>query len=231
MEYINKRNTEPADWNSWFTVPPSRRTYDYGADYSSLPNLSCVKQFLIDEQHSLCAYCQQKVTVKDASIEHVIPKEHNKELSTNYYNLVAVCKKQQVPDSMTRKLHCDSPRGSELIPTIIFYRNAKSTSQSTNKYFEARSNGEIVPKQNLESSTFHQVESFINTLNLNHSNLVYKRAKDTLRGIIEAYNFLPNGSHQKAIFWRMKYQNVLNNPNQEFREFLLIFLGKRCGLN
>lgn len=231
MQYINKYDTEPVDWNNWFTVPPNRRTYDYGADYSSLPDLINAKQFLIVEQHGLCAYCQQKVTVKDASIEHVTPKEHNKELSTNYYNLVAVCKKQQVQDSITRNLHCDSTRGSELIPPLVFYSNSKSTLHRTNKYFEARSNGEIAPKKNLDPSTYHQVESFINTLNLNHNNLVYKRAKDTLRGIIEAFNSIPNGSHQKAIFWRMKYQNVLNNPNQEFREFLLIFLGKRFGLN
>jgi len=231
MQYINKHNTEPVDWNHWFTVPPARRTFDYGADYSALTNLNLAKLFLIEEQFGLCAYCQQKITLQDASIEHITPKEHNKELSTNYYNLVAVCKKQQVKDSITRTLHCDSTRGSELIPPLVFYSNSQSTLHRTNKYFEARSNGEIVPKKNLDLNTYHQVESFINTLNLNHTNLVYKRAKDTLRGIIDAYICIPNGSHQKAIFWRMKYQNVLNNPNQEFREFLLIFLGKKIGLN
>lgn len=231
MQYIKKQNTEPVDWNQWFTVPPARRSYDYGTDYSSYPELHLAKSFLINEQNGLCAYCQQKITVGDASIEHVTPKEHNKELSTNYFNLVAVCKKNQITDPNTLKLHCDSTRGSELIPPIVFYSNAKSTLQRTNKYFEARSNGEIVPKQNLDINTFQQVDSFIEKLNLNHSNLVYKRAKDTLRGIIEAYNHLPNGSHQKGIFWRVKYQNVLNNPNQEFREFLLIFLGKKCGHN
>jgi len=231
MQYIKKQNTEPNQWNNWFIVPPSRRTFDYGVDCSSLPSLTNAKQYLIDEQHGLCAYCQQKIDIKSASIEHVTPKEHNKELSTCYYNLVAVCKKNQVKDPMTGKLHCDSTRGSRLIAPIIFYTASQSLQDLTNNFFVAYASGEIIAKPKLEESIRKQVEAFIEILNLNHSLLKASRAKDTLRGIIEAYASLPALSHHKSSFWRSQYNRILNNQSHPYREYLLVFIGPKIGLN
>src|SRR5690606_6701896 len=103
MQYIKKQNTPPPHWDLWFTVPPNRRTYDYALESGSLPQLRFAKQFLIDEQFSLCAYCQQKIDINSSSIEHVIPKVYNIEFSTSYLNLVAVCNKNQVRDHLTRQ--------------------------------------------------------------------------------------------------------------------------------
>ncbi|OYQ38445.1 retron system putative HNH endonuclease [Flavobacterium aurantiibacter] len=227
MQYIKKQNTEPADWNNWFTVPPNRRSYDYGADDRSLPDLRLAKSFLINEQHSLCAYCQQKITLENASIEHVTPKEHNKELSTNYFNLVAVCKKQQVLDPLTGNLHCDSTRGSELLPPLIFYSNAQSTDQNLNKYFSAYSTREVVPKHRLDMNTKNQVEAFISQLNLNHSIIKNKRAKDVLTGISIAANSVAD----KQRYWRAQYTRILLDLGHPFREYLLVYIGPKIGLN
>lgn len=229
MQYIQKQNIEPDNWNQLFIVPPSRRTYDFKSDYSALQELKEVKSILIEEQHGLCAYCQQRITVDDASIEHVTPKEHNKELSTNYFNLVAVCKKSQVKDTETGMYHCDSSRGSKLIPPIIFYANAKSTESAVNKYFMASSSGEVLPKQNLDSSTRKQVESFIDILNLNHSSLKYKRAKDTLEGIISACRAVDKKDRRR--FLAAQYNRIFNNPAQPFREYLLLVIGAKLGLS
>ncbi len=227
MQYIKKNNKEPDDWSSWFTVPPTRRSYDYGADYSSCPELHLAKSFLIEEQNGLCGYCQQKITVRDSSIEHVTPKEHNKELSTNYFNLIAVCKKQQIQDPITKKLHCDSTRGSELISPIIFYANANSTATGLNKYFKAYSTGEVLAKDNLDAKTKNQVNAFIENLNLNHSVLKNKRAKDVLNGISIAANSVTD----KQRFWRAQYNRILLNLGHPFREFLLVYIGPKIGLN
>ncbi len=226
MQFIQKQNTEPVNWNHWFTVPPRRRTYDYHSDYSALTNLRSAKFYLIEEQNGLFAYCQQRITVEDASIEHVTPKEHNKELSTSYFNLVAVCKKNQVKDSFTGKLHCDSTRGSELLTSIIFYSSAKSTKVHTNRYFSAYATGEVVANPELDDNTKKQVEAFIDILNLNHDILKSKRAKDTLNGISDASKTSPN----KLIFWRAQYDRILNNPKQPFREYLLVYIGSKIGI-
>jgi len=231
MQYIKKQNMEPNDWNTWFTVPPNRRTYDYRRDSSSLTQLRSAKQYLIDEQNSLCAYCQQKIDINNSSIEHVTPKEHNKELSTSYFNLVAVCNKSQVKDSSTGKFHCDKVRGSELIPPIIFYSNSESNPHRLNSLFRGYSSGEIIAKPNLPLSIKNQVEAFIDTLNLNHSILKEKRAKDTLRGLTAAYSSLIRGSHQRSIFWKVQYDRILKNRHHPFREFLLVYIGSKIGLS
>ena len=230
MQYIQKQHKEPVGWNEWFTVPPNRRTFDYGADYSALTNLKLAKAFLIKEQNDLCAYCQQKIAPENASIEHVAPKEHNRELSTSYFNLVAVCKKQQIPDPKDNKLHCDSTRGSKLLPLIIFYANAQSTSDSLNKYFDSYSDGSIIAKRNLDQPTKNQVESFIEILNLNHSTLKNKRAKDTLNGIISASHSFHNPA-AKNRFWRAQYHRILNHVSHPFREYLLVYIGSKIGLH
>ena len=231
MQYLEKQNTEPNDWNKWFTVPPNRRSYDYAVDSSSLPQLRLAKQHLIVEQNELCAYCQQKIDVDNSSIEHVTPKEHNKELSTSYHNLVAVCNKNQIRDNVTQRFHCDRNRGSELVTPIIFYSNSKSTIDNINSFFTAYSNGEIIAKQTLESNVKNQVEAFINLLNLNHNTLKEKRAKDTLNGLTKAYAGLAKGSNQKRNFWGLQYNRILQDQRQPFREYLLIYIGSKIGLN
>ena len=148
MEYIKKANSQPADWGNWFTTGTGIRSYDYGADYSALRGLTDAKQFLINEQNGLCAYCQQDISKDNssiASIEHVVPKSINKELSTNYFNLVAVCN-LKVKDSITNRLHCDNEKGSEVISPFIFYSDSSVSNTVNNKYFEAYSNGQISPK-------------------------------------------------------------------------------------
>lgn len=227
MQFIQKQNTEPSDWNQWFTVPPSRRSFDYGHDYSALTNLGLAKRYLIEEQHGLCAYCQQKITIKDASIEHVIPKEHNVNYSTSYFNLVAVCKKNQIKDPRTYKLHCDSTRGSELLPPIIFYKNAISNLNNLNQYFRAYATGEVLAKHDLNINIKKQVEAFIEILNLNHEQLKSKRAKDVLNGIAQASLTAPD----KMRYWQTQYNRIFNDLGQPFREYLLLWIGPKIGIN
>lgn len=87
MQFINKQNTEPIDWNAWFTVPPDRRTFDYGIDSGSLPRIREVMHFLINEQNSLCAYCQQKIDIDNSSIEHVTPKNNGRNEITSSFTV------------------------------------------------------------------------------------------------------------------------------------------------
>jgi len=84
MQFINKSHLIPPDWDIWFTTATGRRTYNY-ADYQELRDLGLAKEYLLNEQSGLCAYCQKQITTDNASIEHIVPKSHNTALSTNYY--------------------------------------------------------------------------------------------------------------------------------------------------
>lgn len=140
MQYIKKSGLQPADWDHWFTLytaDGNRRSFDYKADYAALPDIPAhAKQFLLNEQYGLCAYCQGEITLGNSSIEHVIPKSANVHLSTSYHNLVAVCN-EPVKDPATGKRHCDKERGDKILPHVIFYADADCTAESVHSYFNA----------------------------------------------------------------------------------------------
>ncbi len=227
MQYIEKYPTPPQDWDRWFTKADGIRSFDYKKDYDALTNLRLAKRFLLNEQHGLCAYCQQVIPIENASIEHVTPKEHNVNLSTNYYNLVVVCK-TQMKDS-EGKVHCDKQRLSSLISPIIFYRNVDASTTKTNSYFGAYADGSVFAKPNLDEQTKKQVEAFIEILNLNHSRLKETRAKEVLDGINAIFIHLP--PHQKRAFWQNQYNRILQNRSYPFRQFLLSYIGSKIGIN
>ena len=179
MQYIHKQEIPPVDWDLWFTIQSEdgiRRSYDYGIDCPALLNLHLAKGFLLNEQNGLCAYCQKTLNNEDASIEHIAPKEHNLPLSTNYYNLVAVCR-NPVKDPVNGRSHCDKERGGKLLPTLIFYKNCNVTATKSNAYFEVYSNRGILPKNILSQEIKSQVQSFIDILNLNSHLVVSKPRK------------------------------------------------------
>ena len=228
MQYIPKNNVAPNTWESWFTKATGERSYDYGRDYSSLTNLTEAKKYLIAEQHELCAYCQTSINTTNASIEHVIPKELNKELSTNYHNLVVVCK-SQLKDIHTDRLHCDKEKANLLLTPFLFAADSDVTGTKNNAYFAAYADGTITARTALNDNMKAEVDAFIEILNLNHSALKQRRAKDVLNGLIEAFRSVP--MHQKNTFWRIQFQRILNNKKQPYRQYLLIYIGNRIGIN
>ena len=230
MQYIQKQNIPPKDWEKWFTTGNNKRSFDYATDYSSLRNISRARQYLIDEQKGLCAYCQQKINSDNSSIEHVIPKEFNKELSTNYFNLVAVCK-TTTKDSETQKYHCDKQKGSTPISPIIFNSNADITLKNNSYFFLAGSDGRIRAKDKLPDEIRKQVESFIDIVNLNHKQLREKRTKDILDGLISVFQNLPKENHQKSTYWQVQFDRIYKNKSHPFRQFFLIYISTKLGRN
>lgn len=227
MQFIPKKETPPMDWNLWFSTGTGIRSYDYKADYSALRDIVYAKKYLLEEQHELCAYCQKSLTVENASIEHVIPKEHNVPYSTNYHNLVAVCKDSNADGNGRR--YCEPIRGSELLPPIVFYKDAEVSREKNNAYFKANRDGTISPKPNCLESKKKQVEAFIEILNLNHSSLV-KNRKNALDGILGPW-YVISDNRQKQNYLRTQFDRVLNFEQIPFRQFLLIYLGEKLGIN
>jgi uncharacterized protein (TIGR02646 family) len=233
MQFINKSVTEPVGWNDWFTVPvdpEARRSYDYRRDASAMPDLRNAKEHLLIEQGFLCAYCQSLLSHDTASIEHFVPKSKNVNLSTSYHNLVAVCKDSPL-DSKKRK-HCDKDRKDQLLTPIIFYNDACVSNATNHAYFTIDGNLLLSAKHTLDNHVRTQVQSFIEILNLNHSNLVNMRIKNTLSGIIDGlYDYQRATGANGRTYWQMKLNEIINDPAQPYRQFLLIYIAGRLGIN
>ncbi len=228
MQFIRKRPEPPKDWPLWFSTATGRRSFDYKADERELTNLSLAKKFLLEEQKGLCAYCQSELTSDNSSIEHVIPKSANKEFSTDYHNLVAVCKKP-LKDPETGRSHCDKERGDKLLPSIIFH-DAGVNDRCNNQFFDALGDGTIRPKPKLEPEIEKQVSAFIEILNLNHPVLAGNR-KQILGSIIDVYRSISEIDHLKKDFWKIQLNRFLKDESLSYRQFIMIYLSKKVGRN
>ncbi|TAF73984.1 MAG: TIGR02646 family protein [Bacteroidetes bacterium] len=218
MQYIQKQEIQPDNWDDWFKTANGVRTFDYLKAQNNGSDLKSVREYLIKEQYYLCAYCQSKITIDNSSIEHVIPKSLNLELSTNYHNLVAVCK-NQIKDENGR-LHCDKEKGSLPIVPYIFYSNSDVNIGVNNNYFRASNDGSIITKDNKNEIEYFQIKSFVDILNLNHTTLKNKR-KSAIFTLTSVYKKL--SEHQKNVFWITKLNTFLANKSNPYRQFLLIY--------
>ncbi len=227
MQFIEKGEIQPSNWDLWFTKANGQRSFNY-FDYESLPNIVNAKRYLLQEQHGLCAYCQTLLTEDQASIEHLIPKSLNRGISTNYHNLVVVCK-NPISDPITGRKHCDKERGSELLIPIVFYSNSLVTRQENHTWFDVGSDGSIFSKSVLKHEVKSQVDSFIEITNLNHSVLKQKRSKDLISGILEVFRQIP--THQRKVFWKSQFERIFLCESHPFRQYLLIYISKKLGRN
>ncbi len=226
MQYIPKQPTPPSEWDKWFTTANKRKSVDYSADYQNFTQIKKVKEYLIAEQSGLCAYCQRSLALEDASIEHLVPKGFNTILSTSYWNLVAVCKNPSIDSK--GKLHCDKERKDQLLVHIIMYSNAEVTHTRNHGFFIVKPDGAILAKPGLNQNISNQTESFIDILNLNHSFLKHSRA-EALNGILD--NLHQIGHPKKREFLQVQFQRIFESKCEPFRQFLLIYLGQKLGIN
>lgn len=235
MEFINKQNNQPAQWNTWFTTANGSRSYNYALDYQQLTLLPDARQYLILEQQNLCAYCQRDISLETSSIEHVIPKSVNIALSTNYHNLVAVCKGtslDHVQERMTR--HCDKSRLNKHILPLFFFQDCKVSFNLTNQgaqnnsYIKVKFNGTILAKENLPVELQQFVNYMIHTiLNLNHPALVEERRNAIAAITAVLATNSANNARRQMIF------NLISNlaANTPHRFYTQVFFCQRLGFN
>lgn len=232
MEYIEKKWTLPNGWDSWFTTNGVRHP-DYLTAQNNGTPVGQAKSFLLQEQHNLCAYCQKELNENTASIEHVVPKSLNLPLSTVYHNLVAVCKNP--PKDSEGRQHCDKARtDNALLPPIVFYHNARveiflpNSKGRNHAFFEARADGTFCEKNAANKHDREQARIFLEALNLNHEKL--KEARKKVWDSIEAEARQHLGV-QRTKFYKQELQRIYRDPNRPYRQYLLIRLAGKVGIN
>lgn len=217
MQYIKKSNEPPADWRKWFTVANQKLVYDYEQAQNNGANLTAVREYLINEQNGLCAFTQQTINLNNSTIDHIIPKSLNKELSTNYYNLVAVIKNISFNNE---NLNPNQAKDNKIIPPILFVDHAEVRSSKNHYYFRASaSTGEILIKSPMKNKLDElNAKVFLENTSLNHSILKGLRL-NALDGILAA-SF---GNQNKSKFISCQFDSILKNKNKPFRQYLLMY--------
>jgi uncharacterized protein (TIGR02646 family) len=185
MRFINKNRSSPTAFAE--IVQQVLETHD-NSGYQSLGLLKpLLLEYLINEQHGLCAYCNQRITKVTATVEHLICQSHNSNFDLNYHNLFAVCKGNE---GVNQTSHCDKYRANGkkndyFLPFILFEQCLTSSWNQTNPFFDVEFNrksgvisGKIEAKQaNVKGypSINSRITYAIDTLNLNTPVLVNAR--------------------------------------------------------
>lgn len=189
-------------------------------------------EYLINEQNGLCAYCNQRITVKSATVEHLICQSHNPILDLNYHNLFAVCRGNE---GVVQKSHCDKHRANAkkndyFFPFLFFKHCITSSWNQTNPFFDVEFNsrtgvisGKITAKEaNVIGypSIKTRIEYAIDVLNLNAPILIEARKKK--------WQMVLQTKQKNVFSWQDLFNHYLNkNPNTDFHEFVMLAIRKQ----
>jgi len=79
----------------------------YQALSGAIADRDNVKLVLLNEQGCLCVFCEKRLDISTATIEHFLPQGTHPHFDVNYYNLYACC------------IRCNGRKGDHLIPSYI----------------------------------------------------------------------------------------------------------------
>ena len=173
-----------------------------------------ILQDLLQEQGYICAYCMRRISLENATIEHIIGqsykdedgKEIGKGKDTDYNNMLAVCN----GNSCKKGNHCDKSRSeSQSKGRVKLFISPLKKSQMENIRFTH--SGKIYYK-NLDEESKENFD-LNKVLNLNCSALVESR-KRILENIRKLHNYNKDRAKKLLETWEEK--------NPEFKEYCQI---------
>jgi len=177
-------------------------------------------------------YSNQSITLKTATIEHLICQSHNPSFDLKYFNPFAVCRGN---DGQILLSHCDKYRanGSNndyFVPYLLFNTCLSTTWNSINPFFDVEYNprtelysGKLIPRDaNLNGYPRNQqrVKDTIQVLNLNAEILINARK--------EKWESVKQTREKLGLNWQDLFAHYLTmNPLTDFSEFVLLAIRKQ----
>lgn len=177
-------------------------------------------------------YRNQSITLKTATIEHLICQSHNPSFDLKYFNQFAVCRGN---DGQVLLSHCDQYRanGSNndyFVPYLLFNTCLSTTWNSINPFFDVEYNprtelysGKLISRDaNLNGYPRNQqrVKDTIQVLNLNAEILINARK--------EKWESVKQTREKLGLNWQDLFAHYLTmNPLTDFSEFVLLAIRKQ----
>jgi hypothetical protein len=177
-------------------------------------------------------YRNQSITLKTATIEHLICQSHNPSFDLKYFNQFAVCRGN---DGQVLLSHCDKYRanGSNndyFVPYLLFNTCLSTTWNSINPFFDVEYNprtelysGKLIPrnaKLNGYPGNKQRVQDTIKILNLNAEILISARK--------EKWESVKQTREKLGLNWQDLFAHYLTmNPLTDFSEFVLLAIRKQ----
>lgn len=206
MINIQKNQNEPHLLSQHRAIPDA--TYDDGPREMKREIL----ESLIAEQYSLCCYCQQRITIDSASVEHKFSQKNHPEMALDYENMAAVCSCTE--RQKKKRQYCD---------------DFKQDKDFTFDLAHIEKLVQFEPKTGVIKSDNPELNRQLNeVLNLNQD---YLRGERT--AVYNAMKRFVENNAQKANFKGIinreikKYESASDGKKKEFCGVMLYFLRKR----
>ena len=82
---------EPDFWSEYRRRNPNIRYSDLDCSEEGRDLRKKIREYMIDNQHGLCAYCCREIDDKHSLNEHIAPQQQYPDRTMDYENLVACC--------------------------------------------------------------------------------------------------------------------------------------------
>ena len=162
-----------------------------------------ILQDLLQEQGYICAYCMRRISLENATIEHIIGQsykdEDGKEKDTDYDNMLAVCN----GNYCEKENHCDKSRSeSQSKGRVKLFITPLSKLQMENIKFTH--SGKIY-YNNLDEESEENFD-LNKVLNLNCENIKEKRKRiiNMVKSLLGKYKFDKKFAKKQLEYWESR---------------------------
>jgi len=115
VKYIDKLDAEPEFLSKWKDQDKMYQRKRAKWKRFCNPYKKDFHTFLVNEQKSICCYCEQKITIKESHLEHLLPQSLDtySEKLFEYKNLLCSCQREL---GKGEPRHCGNSKGSQILP-------------------------------------------------------------------------------------------------------------------
>lgn len=128
------------------------------------------RDILVNEQQSLCVYCEKQITAKptQSNIDHFKTRHQFPQLTLDYDNLLVSCNHHQ---------HCSHTKDNFGLNQSDYDNLINPVTEHPNYFFDYSFAGDIIAKSNLNRMDAKKANFTIQVFNLNNKSLIEERKK------------------------------------------------------
>ena len=196
---------------------------------------SIIREALIREQHSLCAYCMRKINNDGNSmtIEHRIPLSRDKENALNFSNMLGVCDGGS-SGTNSRYLCCDRAKGDTPItldPTrhemmeCIFFRD-----KGKEIYYKGNDNAlsDTINREINRILFLNGVHNSDGSFRSDTATKIVKGRSDAYKCYLRIINEATTKGHLDATYLRSQIRNITESDEYpEYAGVILFYLRRK----
>jgi uncharacterized protein (TIGR02646 family) len=203
-----RKGSEPPELVAWRAALRPRGAVPDWESFGD-PARGATRTGLAADQFQLCCYCTAAIDRGDYHIEHWKPREHYRDLTYIWSNMLASCESYRNEniegEIVETQRHCGAAKDNWFEDGVT----VDPQHREVETWFRYPLSGRLAASKTLSTAHFNNVETTISKLNLNAPSLVTRRRKLLARAAQDAASMSRDN-------WRARYLDPRGQAYQEF---------------